>query len=550
MEPQSAVPKGLVQVGYSINRLIYCWSSPITSRKGEPAGEVFKDVVERSVAWLKKKAPVPFPTTETILAKDWEEEDALQSIKSVAFPEKSKWAIRYKHSDTTVLHRAWTTEVTVEIVDDTCLYHLRLICSGAHVMVWEAEPTVPAIVKTLASFYNLGTPGLKLTPQNLATRDEVLSFVAYLEDPGRSAPVVLLTENDPNRPYYNPAKPHGIDAVELQKALAGLAEVYTLPTAQRFAFIEAVDREWSAFNGAVRVYNPGLTWDDDLHRHPLVLAEVIRYYRYAEKDGAEGFSAFLKDNLFRQNQRSQYRATFADIRSVVQARSAYNRTLVSSDTEYIRLMEEENAELRESLHAKEQELSNWFLEYDNLDRELKTARELLQKERDKNLTLKQGLGRSEKVDPLSELPATYPEVSDWVSRHFSGYLELHGRAKRALKSAVYQDLGLVCRCLGALAGPYSEMRRTGAEDARKRWEAFLQTEHVTISKSISESRLGEDRESYEVDFKGRRRLLESHLKTGTSREPREAMRLYFFYEEAEQVVVVGWLPSHLDTRAT
>ena len=35
-----------------------------------------------------------------------------------------------------------------------------------------------------------------------------------------------------------------------------------------------------------------------------------------------------------------------------------------------------------------------------------------------------------------------------------------------------------------------------------------------------------------------------------SRDRRYGFRLYFFWDEEGQVAVVGWLPSHLDNRAS
>ena len=57
-------------------------------------------------------------------------------------------------------------------------------------------------------------------------------------------------------------------------------------------------------------------------------------------------------------------------------------------------------------------------------------------------------------------------------------------------------------------------------------------------------------ELYKVQYGGQQRELNRHLKGGTSREPRYCFRLYYFWDNENQVVVVGWLPSHLDNRAT
>jgi hypothetical protein len=55
---------------------------------------------------------------------------------------------------------------------------------------------------------------------------------------------------------------------------------------------------------------------------------------------------------------------------------------------------------------------------------------------------------------------------------------------------------------------------------------------------------------YSVQYGGARRPLDRHLKGSDSRDRRFGFRLYFFWDEDEQVAVVGWLPSHLDNRGS
>lgn len=42
--------------------------------------------------------------------------------------------------------------------------------------------------------------------------------------------------------------------------------------------------------------------------------------------------------------------------------------------------------------------------------------------------------------------------------------------------------------------------------------------------------------------------LDRHLRKGTGRNPRECMRIYFFWSDEDSQVVIGFLPAHLDTR--
>jgi hypothetical protein len=59
-----------------------------------------------------------------------------------------------------------------------------------------------------------------------------------------------------------------------------------------------------------------------------------------------------------------------------------------------------------------------------------------------------------------------------------------------------------------------------------------------------------NKEKYTVTFGGRPRTLDLHLKNGVSREPHLCFRLYYFWDEESQSIVVGWLTSHLDNAST
>ena len=68
--------------------------------------------------------------------------------------------------------------------------------------------------------------------------------------------------------------------------------------------------------------------------------------------------------------------------------------------------------------------------------------------------------------------------------------------------------------------------------------------------SISGTRVGEQGDEYIVQHNGKKRELDRHFKKGNSRETRRCFRIYFFWDDEEEQVVVGWLTSHLNTRQT
>jgi len=66
-------------------------------------------------------------------------------------------------------------------------------------------------------------------------------------------------------------------------------------------------------------------------------------------------------------------------------------------------------------------------------------------------------------------------------------------------------------------------------------------------------RAGEQGKTYFVRFPTHTdtpRFLEFHLRKGATKDVRYCLAIYFFWDEDTQQVIVGWLPSHLETRAT
>jgi len=65
--------------------------------------------------------------------------------------------------------------------------------------------------------------------------------------------------------------------------------------------------------------------------------------------------------------------------------------------------------------------------------------------------------------------------------------------------------------------------------------------------------VGEYEDEYFVPYpvgSGLKRKLEFHLRRGNSRDERQCLGIYFFWDEQARLVVVGSLPAHLRTRAT
>lgn len=153
-------------------------------------------------------------------------------------------------------------------------------------------------------------------------------------------------------------------------------------------------------------------------------------------------------------------------------------------------------------------------------------------------------------DADREVPALtdYAALEAWAERHLAGRLVLLPRAIRDAKDGLFQDVALVGRALLYLAGPYRRMRLAGGEEARRANSEALAVLGLENSSVGGDLQLHADR--FRVDWRGQKRLLDQHVKNGNARDPRYCLRIYYFWDEQEQLVVVGALPGHIRTGAT
>jgi|GEM_PF-3537191 len=154
-------------------------------------------------------------------------------------------------------------------------------------------------------------------------------------------------------------------------------------------------------------------------------------------------------------------------------------------------------------------------------------------------------------------PDTLNELEKWcqAERVINERLLILPQAVHEARHSPFEDVALVFKSLKVLANEYWDLRVNGGLDLKRKWHSALENLGLTVAPSISKSRAGEQRAEYYVNYPvgsppGNTQFLEQHLKKGNDRDQRFCFRLYFFWDKKKRLVVVGWLPSHLDTRAT
>ncbi len=145
------------------------------------------------------------------------------------------------------------------------------------------------------------------------------------------------------------------------------------------------------------------------------------------------------------------------------------------------------------------------------------------------------------------VPESLAEIGSWAKTNLAGKLIVREKALQEAAQSRYEQPQVVYRALLLLANQYRELR-LGV--AKHDWVALLAQEQLTDDFCLSESASGKLRDGHTFTVEGRSYYMERHLKRGTSRDPRQCLRIYYAWDPERQVVIVGALPEHLRTNAT
>lgn len=447
------------------------------------------------------------------------------------------WAMRFEHADK--MGRHFTTEVTAANGSTGSVLGVRLV-SAIPPRTPAPQPSVPQIVKDTIKEVPIVIDGAPQTTsaKTISNDDEAQKLIYLLFNESRQLPVIIASCPSSNNTI--------IHANRLAWDLSGLAHVFILPADMTFYLTDRLGRLLSVWGGAVRIYMPDKPVEKSYYNsHPLKFAHEIRNW---EGEGEAAFRTFLRDRIHRYNRFDQspksYLPSFHEIRTFASERQ---RSVAESrsDTQSVSNAQAEN------INALKQQVAEWqsFAEDAlNLQSEAEQERDIF---RAKNHALLAKLRKVETGEDRSVTrPKRYVDIPDWVAEQYPERLLLLRRAERNLKKADFEDFELVLSALELLANEYWEMRVNGTDEHRRTFEQRCAELELGLSRSITQHRAGEFKEQYTVSYKGERRLLESHLTKGSAKETRYTLRIYFFWDDEDQVCVIGHLPDHLDNRMT
>ncbi len=436
---------------------------------------------------------------------------------------------------------------------------IRVVCASQPYALEPVARTRPRLVLELFSALRfegqLWTTGTPWYP----SAAETLNLKALLENPVRHGPVFILTEPDESRLGGLKVKPFLLDAERLALKVQGLATVVCLDKATSWRWTDLVGRPWFTYRGAVRTFLPGLSFDEDSpYTHPLARAERVLAFTYDDKIAEDAFESFLVDQAYRVAAERTLNWSpcvfFSDARTLEAERQ---RQQAGDEANWKSLYENEVSALREQCEQLEDQAerynddalaeARWRREVEFENRRLRARIDALSR------ALESRTGLS--VDNAIPIPDDLAELPEWADQYLAGRLVLHPRALRGVKDVArgFTETRRTFQALLLLAGAYRSAKRGETGGAKDALDTALAELELECSPAFTPASLGRSREQYELKYplgSDRTRTLDLHLKKGNSFDPRFSLRVYFFWDEETEQVVVGWLPGHLDNMHT
>ncbi len=453
---------------------------------------------------------------------------------------------RLDDPDKNIPGRIWTTEITV--AKDDALQKVRFailqaVCLGNNDFGDDIAPAVPKLIHTISNKYGLTIGSRKVSSSHMKIESDgdIDYFMDLLLDKQRRLPIYLITQTEKNEAFIEPKR------FALQTS--GLAIVASCLPAPNKILTHRLTRKFTAWDGAVRTYNPNFDFSDSQYQHPIALPSTIKFW---DSGGPAGFTQMLirraatasVSGLAEQIEIPRH----ASVKAISIEASRLVKTSNISEQELNDMLKHENAALKT-------ESKGWQDIAFQEEEQKKTLEDSLSSSAAEMIALRERISYLEKkirasnIQTKLQYPKTFDCISEWIAKHFASRIVMTGRSLRAVKSSPFESPETVYKSIQILAERYRDMRLGKLDQATLTKE--LDDLQLAVRDTFHGAGAGKFGDTYFVNYSGQKKELNLHLKTkSNTRDPKRCLRIYFFWDDETKQIVIGHLTTHLATDVT
>ena len=514
----------------------------------------FERAIEACVGWMAPKTGGRLPA-DAVRGAPFDLEDQYQANPCRAVrlevPGRAVWAARLAEfvdapADGSAPPRTWITELFVEREAG------EMVRFGAQ-LSFVGRPddrdfalTRPRLVFDILERLSAEADGEALrevATQVGAVDVDGLESLLYAE--GRRLPVISLSESADGGFL--------VDPLQVARRLSGTAHVVQLNTEASWELTKSVGKQMSVFGGAVRVYMPGLTdEDEDRFRHPLFLYRPgMRSWPFLDMLASRLLPLTLRDAAHERPflRFSEVRAAVATapvksggsaavrVEVLEEANGALSQHVEALllDLQSAEALNDDEVQLRLDVEAREEALKN---EVEILKRRLTVA-------------LQSGSADQAEAPVVARQLESYDDLDEWADEVLAGNLLIMPQAlKDCRRNGSDNMLRRLESVMLVLRDEYVPARRSKAREDLIAAEESLQRLGFEDTPCFATRDDARKWPQYSVVYKNRRTVLYDHFKNGNGYDNSSQARIYYHWDEDEGLLVIGKMPSHLPNSHT
>lgn len=468
------------------------------------------------------------------------------------------WAMRFDDRRTMQDGAIWRVEITLLGKEESAIsVRMAQVRSSeqAPPPVASGAPNVLAKIAQQIGMQDAGVP-LVDKAQSISARQDSAWFIQLLLNPNRSHPVIVFSGNVDQ------------SANRLAKRLVGVAHVVRIDSALSEAIALTFGRSLSVWGSAVRLYRPGFSAQSDQYQHPVWSLKGTALPRWIADELFEQACAISLEVGDLDERAPSFQAVRSLLAAGRQAASEARLDALRKKADSLASSaEEETGRLRAVIRELENSLDEQKTRNKHLaERTAQLEDELQATRRERNAALEEArqirfkisnqwnpadVGYVEDDDNI-EYPDNWDDLETWVELYGQGRLVLHHKAAKAARESPFKDIPLAYKAMDYLVRYYIPMRTRDANDN----EPYERSKKALTELGLEESDVGtaDDIKRYKHEYKrlydGKAVTLDRHLKRGVGFGGEYQFRLYFYYDDRAQKVLVGHMPTHLTNRLT
>ncbi len=516
--------------------------TPVAQLQGALLGrkssaEIRAVTLDRVMDWLAgKQVIVPSDWNSRL---SWESGTGGDARQAWYESDGTRVAVRFDEPCGEIHGRSWRVEFVLTEDSGRVLIGTRVSAMVQVGVTQVIRPTIPLWVRRLADNLAFAVDGRvqSARPALVRTDQDLRHLAELIGARGRSCAVVVAAiPNDHSRAWSM--------AEQLATRAAGFAHVFAITPGMLDSFREVLGRAGEIPQGGARLYPREIDLAVASVRCPVMPSArwqtVAGVAQMTEACAAQTVAVIDPENDL---------PSFAQIRQLImRERRRHEREQTAHQSEHThaevrRLLDERETIERDIAAAEdlareaEQRLSQTLDEMRSLQSQIMLRDQQITALKDRISTLGRG---------VVTVPDTWDGIEAWAAEHYANRLVLTPSAMKAARRSVFENLSFVCDVITFMAEKYWPMRAQGDEAARKAFvaaEEELRVEVSRVGEALNHHRL---RGQYQTTWNRRTYDLDQHVSGSSSRDRRRGFRLYFGWDEALQMIVVGSLPDHLD----